>query len=91
MLCFSQCRCELTSRQSGLLSGHQYASKGDFQISWYKGELLKMAVDLGERLLPAFQTPTGLPYARVFTLVLLVPLQLLILTEAEPTQRRDAG
>jgi ER degradation enhancer, mannosidase alpha-like 1 len=50
---------------SGLLSAHQFASKGPFKISWYKGELLRMAVDLGERLLPAFNTPTGLPYARV--------------------------
>jgi mannosidase alpha-like ER degradation enhancer 1 len=31
----------------------------------YKSRLLALALDLGERLLPAFATPTGLPYARV--------------------------
>lgn len=51
----------------GLLSGHQFASKPGqrFHIPWYRGELLSMAYDLGKRLLPAFKTPTGLPYARV--------------------------
>ncbi|KAF9263487.1 alpha mannosidase-like protein, partial [Marasmius fiardii PR-910] len=50
----------------GLLSGHIYANRtGDFHIPWYKGELLDMAYDLGKRLLPAFGTPTGIPYARV--------------------------
>ncbi|KAF7433136.1 alpha mannosidase-like protein [Pleurotus ostreatus] len=51
----------------GLLSGHIFASQTGqpFHLPWYKGELLKMAKDLGERLLPAFATPTGMPYARV--------------------------
>ncbi|KAI5203226.1 glycoside hydrolase family 47 protein [Aureobasidium subglaciale EXF-2481] len=31
----------------------------------YDGQLLRLAQDLGERLLPAFNTPTGLPYPRV--------------------------
>ncbi|KAK4998005.1 hypothetical protein LTR66_002701 [Elasticomyces elasticus] len=31
----------------------------------YNGQLLRLAQDLGERLLPAFHTPTGLPYPRV--------------------------
>lgn len=31
----------------------------------YDGQLLRLAQDLGERLLPAFHTPTGLPYPRV--------------------------
>ncbi|KJE96382.1 Edem2-PA, variant 1 [Capsaspora owczarzaki ATCC 30864] len=31
----------------------------------YNGRLLAMAYDLGTRLLPAFDTPTGIPYARV--------------------------
>ncbi|OCK75499.1 glycoside hydrolase family 47 protein [Lepidopterella palustris CBS 459.81] len=31
----------------------------------YDGQLLRLALDLGERLLPAFHTPTGLPYPRV--------------------------
>lgn len=35
---------------------------GGFQ---YSGQLLRLAVDLGRRLLPAFYSPTGLPYPRV--------------------------
>ena len=31
----------------------------------YDGQLLRLAYDLGQRLLPAFHTPTGLPYPRV--------------------------
>ena len=31
----------------------------------YDGQLLRLAKDLGERLLPAFYTPTDLPYPRV--------------------------
>ncbi len=39
-------------------------------ISWshgfqYNGQLLRLALDLAERLLPAFRTPTGIPYPRV--------------------------
>ncbi len=51
----------------GLLSAHIFASRSGqpFHLPWYRGELLSMAHDLGERLLPAFSTPTGLPYARV--------------------------
>lgn len=51
----------------GLLSAHQFANRtGEpFHIPWYRNELLLMAHDLGERLLPAFKTPTGIPYARV--------------------------
>ncbi|KAI9001169.1 alpha-mannosidase [Trametes punicea] len=51
----------------GLLSGHIFANKPGqpFHLSWYKGELLELAYDLGLRLLPAFQTLTGLPYARI--------------------------
>lgn len=51
----------------GLLSGHQFASAPaqPFYIPWYRDELLNMAHDLGKRLLPAFKTPTGIPFARV--------------------------
>ncbi|KAF8913826.1 alpha mannosidase-like protein [Gymnopilus junonius] len=51
----------------GLLSGHIFANQTGqpFHLPWYRGELLSMAHDLGERLLPAFSTPTGLPYARI--------------------------
>ncbi|KAF9482475.1 alpha mannosidase-like protein [Pholiota conissans] len=51
----------------GLLSGHIYANTTGqpFHLPWYRGELLALAHDLGKRLLPAFSTPTGLPYARI--------------------------
>ncbi|EAU84717.2 ER degradation-enhancing alpha-mannosidase-like 1 [Coprinopsis cinerea okayama7 len=51
----------------GLLSGHLYASQPDqpFYLPWYRGQLLELAYDLGDRLLPAFSTPTGIPYARI--------------------------
>jgi len=54
----------------GLLSAHIFASRPNqpFYLPWYKDELLYMAHDLGNRLLPAFSTPTGIPYARVRTL-----------------------
>ena len=32
---------------------------------YYDGSLLRLAVDLGERLLPAFETPTGIPFGTV--------------------------
>ncbi|MDP2436955.1 MAG: glycoside hydrolase family 47 protein [archaeon] len=38
---------------------------GDFKVPGYKGELLELARDLGDRLLPAFSTGTGIPYSRV--------------------------
>ena len=53
---------------SGLLSGHVLASflkeksKG---LAWYDGALLDMAKDLGYRLLPAFNTSTGIPFPKV--------------------------
>lgn len=51
----------------GLLSGHIFAARPEqkFHLPWYRGELLSMAHDLGKRMLPAFNTPTGIPYARV--------------------------
>ncbi|KAL2312637.1 alpha-1,2-Mannosidase [Schizosaccharomyces pombe] len=51
----------------GLLSSHIFASeeKYGFQIPLYKGELLTLATELAERLLPAFRTPTGIPFARI--------------------------
>ncbi|KAI0773849.1 alpha-mannosidase [Fomes fomentarius] len=51
----------------GLLSGHIYANRTGqpFHLPWYQGELLDMAQDLALRLLPAFATPTGIPYSRI--------------------------
>ncbi|RIA92358.1 Glycoside Hydrolase Family 47 protein [Glomus cerebriforme] len=51
-----------------LLSAHLFITdpRFDFSIEGYDNELLKLAHDLGERLLPAFQkSKTGIPYARV--------------------------
>ncbi|XP_059378955.1 ER degradation-enhancing alpha-mannosidase-like protein 3 isoform X3 [Carassius carassius] len=51
----------------GLLGGHSMAVmfKESGQMLWYQDELLHMAKDLGLRLLPAFNTSSGLPYPRV--------------------------
>lgn len=51
----------------GLLSGHILATDPNrgFQLPWYNGELLNLAHDLGRRLLPAFNTLSGIPYARI--------------------------
>nr|XP_023014026.1 ER degradation-enhancing alpha-mannosidase-like protein 3 isoform X1 [Leptinotarsa decemlineata]XP_023014028.1 ER degradation-enhancing alpha-mannosidase-like protein 3 isoform X2 [Leptinotarsa decemlineata] len=52
----------------GLLSAHilsEYLQQRDGIMPWYKGELLNMAKDVGYRLLPAFNTTTGIPHARV--------------------------
>ncbi|XP_017023932.1 ER degradation-enhancing alpha-mannosidase-like protein 3 [Drosophila kikkawai] len=52
----------------GLLSAHilaEYLQKHADVMHWYKGELLEMTRELGYRLLPAFNTSTGIPHARV--------------------------
>ncbi|XP_068617781.1 ER degradation-enhancing alpha-mannosidase-like protein 3 [Battus philenor] len=52
----------------GLLSAHVLATSLSGEVPalrWYKGELLTLAEDLGRRLLPAFNTSTGLPHGRV--------------------------
>ncbi|XP_058246552.1 ER degradation-enhancing alpha-mannosidase-like protein 3 isoform X2 [Hemibagrus wyckioides] len=52
----------------GLLGGHSMAvmlkERGQ-RMQWYQDELLDMAKDLGLRLLPAFNTSSGLPYPRI--------------------------
>ncbi|GAB1285534.1 ER degradation-enhancing alpha-mannosidase-like protein 3 [Apodemus speciosus] len=52
----------------GLLGGHSLAimlkDKGE-HMQWYNGELLQMAKQLGYKLLPAFNTTSGLPYPRI--------------------------
>ena len=56
----------------GLLGGHfavvALKEKGYSQLAWYDGGLLRMAVEVGNRLLPAFNTTTGLPYPKVTAL-----------------------
>ncbi len=52
----------------GLLGGHVAADvlKNDgVAVEWYNDELLDMAKDIGERLMPAFNTTTGIPYPKV--------------------------
>lgn len=39
--------------------------KKKVDVKKYKGRILEMALDLGNRMMPAFATTTGLPYARV--------------------------
>uniref|UniRef100_A0A3B3SXP0 alpha-1,2-Mannosidase n=1 Tax=Paramormyrops kingsleyae TaxID=1676925 RepID=A0A3B3SXP0_9TELE len=52
----------------GLLGAHVMADllrgQGE-RMQWYRDELLHMAKELGHRLLPAFNTSSGLPYPRV--------------------------
>ena len=50
----------------GLLSGHLLAVDASLNLTTaYDGELLALALDLGERLAPAFETPTSIPYGTV--------------------------
>lgn len=72
---------EMTIRALGaLLSAHQRLDalpedpraqavalgiEGKADVKKYAPRMLELALDLGTRLLPAFDTPTGLPYARV--------------------------
>ena len=60
-------RFETTIRVLGsLLSAHLIAADRDLNIMpEYRGGLLAMAVDLGHRIMPAFNTPSGLPAHRV--------------------------
>ncbi|CAA0826757.1 Probable alpha-mannosidase I MNS5 [Striga hermonthica] len=49
----------------GLVSAHILATDSTNRLTkgTYKNQLLVLAEDLGQRFLPAFDTPTGLPYA----------------------------
>lgn len=49
----------------GLISAHLLAKDYISQLKdgLYRDQLLHLAVNLGNRFLPAFKTPTGLPYA----------------------------
>lgn len=52
----------------GLLSAHLLAQRAGVNVeeNWpCQGPLLRLAVDAAERLLPAFSTPTGMPYGTV--------------------------
>uniref|UniRef100_A0A673Y8D1 alpha-1,2-Mannosidase n=1 Tax=Salmo trutta TaxID=8032 RepID=A0A673Y8D1_SALTR len=62
------CRGRVRVLSVGLLGAHTMADmlrqRGD-RMQWYGDELLHMAKELGHRLLPAFNTTSGLPYPRV--------------------------
>ncbi|XP_073954096.1 ER degradation enhancer, mannosidase alpha-like 2 [Choristoneura fumiferana] len=52
----------------GLLSAHVLAMALQAEVpalQWYDGELLALAEDLGRRLLPAFNTSTGIPHGKI--------------------------
>lgn len=52
----------------GLLSGHvlaQLVKQKNVYLQWYDEQLLDMAKDIGYRLLPAFNTSTGIPHPRI--------------------------
>lgn len=52
----------------GLLSAHVLARHLQLRhrlMPWYRDQLLTMARDIGTRLLPAFNTTTGIPHPRV--------------------------
>ncbi|XP_026675888.1 ER degradation-enhancing alpha-mannosidase-like protein 3 [Diaphorina citri] len=52
----------------GLLSGHvlaEYFKLNTDLMQWYTGQLLELAKDIGFRLLPAFNTTTGIPHGRI--------------------------
>lgn len=55
----------------GLLSAHVLAlvvkEKDSGYLQWYNSQLLDMAKDIGFRLLPAFESATGIPHPRVIT------------------------
>ena len=59
-------RKKTTNPRLGHLMAELLRTKDPDRLSWYdKGQLLKMAIELGDRLLPAFNTTSGLPYSRV--------------------------
>jgi mannosidase alpha-like ER degradation enhancer 3 len=52
----------------GLISAHilaHYLQEKYSLMLWYSSQLLELAKDLGYRLLPAFNTTTGIPHPRV--------------------------
>lgn len=57
-----QCNIRLLG---GLISAHILAKdySSQFKHGLYQDQLLHLAESLGNRFLPAFETPTGLPYA----------------------------
>lgn len=52
----------------GLLGGHAMAidvKQRHSRMLWYEDQLLRLSEDLGRRLLPAFNSTTGIPFSRI--------------------------
>lgn len=66
-ICFQILRLVVTAAlpAGGLLSMHVLLTRNSAIMPDYSGGLLRLATDLGERLLPAFDTPTGIPLSWV--------------------------
>ena len=62
---FATTREELRAAAAGAAGGVEGGGAKGGGGPRYSGAMLEMAVDLGERLLPAFDTPTGIPYGTV--------------------------
>jgi mannosidase alpha-like ER degradation enhancer 1 len=64
MLYFLPIQCNIRLL-GGLISAHILAKDYNSQLKGgvYQDQLLHLAENLGSRFLPAFETPTGLPYA----------------------------
>jgi ER degradation enhancer, mannosidase alpha-like 2 len=57
---------ELTIRAlGGLLSTHVLLQRNASLVPGYDGSLLRLGVELADRLLPAFDTPSGIPLSWV--------------------------
>lgn len=61
---------------------------GGQHMQWYQDELLHMARDLGLRLLPAFNTSSGLPYPRVRQSNTKIPQLCHLMSEINPTSSK---
>ncbi|KAG5192690.1 hypothetical protein JKP88DRAFT_261708 [Tribonema minus] len=57
--------CESSEKGQGGLENDPESSEAASGGYVYRGELLRLAMDLGDRLLPAFDTETGIPYGTV--------------------------
>ena len=58
---FAGTTCQLLPCAGGLLSSHIMLERQPSAVPGYNGVLLRLATDLGNRLLPAFDTRSGIP------------------------------
>ncbi len=63
VLGFTICTVNITG---GLISIHNLAEQHKHRFTKpYEGAILEKARDLGDKMLPAFDSPTGIPFSRV--------------------------